>query len=352
MDNKRDGGKSVTLKLMKWAAGVTGLVVMILYTGGVFHTKTASGKIAIQPGQPFPGNGETFQVRIEEVAPRIDIVGTVASEEKVHLSARISTYVKDVFVSAGDTVEQGQSLIQLDDREIREQMAGANVRLKQAKTEYQRTRTLFEKKASTEQALTASESMYQSARTQVDRVKIMLSYADIKSPINGMVTDRRVEIGDLANPGQVLLSVYDPENMRIEVPVPVRLIERLSLGQEVEIELDRPTRPFRGRVAEIVMEVDPLSRTQKVKVHIDDPNGDVLPGTFGRIWVADDPHKAVLVPRQSVYRVGQLEIVQIIQQERVIRRMVKTGPLYGDRIEILSGLRDGDEILMIPVKGD
>ncbi|MBW1829905.1 MAG: efflux RND transporter periplasmic adaptor subunit, partial [Deltaproteobacteria bacterium] len=60
----------------------------------------------------------------------------------------------------------------------------------------------------------------------------------------------------------------------------------------------------------------------------------------------------VLVPRQSVYRVGQLEIVQIIQQERVIRRMVKTGPLYGDRIEILSGLRDGDEILMIPVKGD
>jgi multidrug efflux pump subunit AcrA (membrane-fusion protein) len=133
MDNKRDGGKSVTLKLMKWAAGVTGLVVMILYTGGVFHTKTASGKIAIQPGQPFPGNGETFQVRIEEVAPRIDIVGTVASEEKVHLSARISTYVKDVFVSAGDTVEQGQSLIQLDDREIREQMAGANVRLKQAK---------------------------------------------------------------------------------------------------------------------------------------------------------------------------------------------------------------------------
>jgi RND family efflux transporter MFP subunit len=167
-----------------------------------------------------------------------------------------------------------------------------------------------------------------------------------------MVTDRRVEIGDLANPGQVLLQVYDPENMRMEVPVPVRLIETLSLGQTVAIELDRPKGPFNGRVEEIVMEIDPLSRTQQVKVRIDAPGGRVLPGTFGRIWVRDEPHAAILVPPESVVRIGQLEMVGVVQDQRVIRRLVKTGPRYGQQIEILSGLKEGEEILLTPAKGD
>jgi len=194
--------------------------------------------------------------------------------------------------------------------------------------------------------------MYNAAQSRVAEIEVMLTYTRIQSPINGIITDRRVEKGDLANPGHTLLSVYDSLNMRMEVPVPVRLIEKLALGQTVEISLDRPTRPFNGRVSEIVSAVDPLSRTQEVKVHIHNKKGDILPGTFGRVWVFEDPYPAVLVPASAIVLSGQLEMVHLVQDNQVVRRMVKSGPSFGKKIEILSGLAQGDVILIFPLKED
>jgi RND family efflux transporter MFP subunit len=352
MSREHSGKGGIIFKIFKWTVAVVGLVLMIAWTGGAFHVKVKAEKLPSQPGNPLPKDAKTHIVQIGKVAPKIDVVGTVASEENVHLSARISAYVSKVHASAGSVVKKGQVLIELDSRDIDEKLAAAEVNLKQARTEYNRTLNLYKKNAATEKSLTAAESMYNGAKAQVAEVKVMQTYTKIKSPIQGIVTDRRVEVGDLANPGQTLLSVYDPLNMRIEVPVPVRLIEKLSLNQAVDITLDRPSRPFKGRVDAIVSEIDPLSRTQEVKVHINNKKGDILPGTFGRVWVREDSYPAILIPSQAVMSIGQLEMVYVVKDNRVERRMVKSGPSFGKKIEILSGLSQGDVILISPIKED
>jgi len=330
-------------------AGIAGLTIVILWTAGACTRKVAPGEVEHLPGKPLPAEAVLIVTSNEMVSSRIDVVGTVASEEKIHLSARMPAYIKEVFVSAGDSVKAGQLLIALDDREINEQFAAANAALNQAETEFNRTRRLFETEATTEQALDAAESAFKSARANVDRIKVMLTYARITSPIDGMVTDRRVEAGDLANPGQVLLAVYDPDNMRLEAPVPVRLLDKLPRSRVVDVVLDGMPGVIKGRVREIVGEVDPMSRTQKVKIHLEEIGGTALPGTFGRVWVEEEPHPAVLLPVEAVYRVGQLEYVQIVRRDRILRRLVKTGQAYGDRIEIISGLRAGQTVLENPI---
>ncbi len=350
MVEKQSSKGSVFLKIVKWAVAVGGLVLMIAWTGGAFHAKVQAGKLDVAAGKPLPQDAKTYTVEMKKIAPRVDVVGTVTSEEKVHLSARISAYVSKVEVQTGAKVKKGQTLIELDSREIQEKLTAAKINLKQSKTEYDRTLNLYKKNAATEQALTAAEHRYSSVQSQVAETKVMLTYTTIKSPIDGIVTERKIEAGDLANPGQLLLRVYDPRKMRLEVPVPVRLIDKLSLNQTVDITLDRPTRPFKGRVSEIVGEVDPSSRTQKVKIRIDNKKGDILPGTFGRVWVRENPHKALLVPAGAITMVGQLEMVNVVQNERVLRRMVKTGPSYGKLVEVLSGLSAGEVILVSPLK--
>jgi len=347
---KQSSKGSVLFKIMKWTVALVGLVLMIAWTGGTFHFKVQAGKLAVVSGKPLPQEAKTYTVELKKLAPKIDVVGTVTSAENVHLSARISAYVSKVSASAGTKVKKGQTLIELDSREINEKLVAARVHLKQSKTEYDRTLNLYKKNAATEQSLTAAESMYNFAQSQVAEIKVMLTYTKINAPIDGIVTERKIEAGDLANPGQVLLSVYDAGNMRLEVPVPVRLIEKLSLNQTVDITLDRPTRPFKGRVSEIVGEIDPSSRTQKVKVRIDNKKGDILPGTFGRVWVRESPHTAIVIPASAVTMVGQLEMVNVVQHDRVLRRMVKTGPSYGKKVEILSGLSAGEVILVSPLK--
>jgi len=339
-------------RIAKPLLGVAVLVVLILWSVGVFRTRTPAGHLDYRPGLPVPPNAEQLTVKLESIAPRVDVVGTVASDVKVNLSARMPAYVKEVFVSAGSPVKKGQELVTLDDREIQEQVTAAEAQFKQAEAELNRTRQLFDNKATTEQALTAAQSMFTSARAQWERSKVMLTYARITSPMDGVVTERHVEPGDLANPGQLLLAIYDPANMQLEAPVPVRLLAKLPVGQEVEVTLDRPATNFQGRVRQIVSEIDPLSRTQLVKIHLEGTGADVLPGTFGRLWVADDARQTIVIPASAVYSVGQIELVQIVKDGRAIRRAVRTGQKHGASVEVLSGLDAGDALLVKPVQED
>lgn len=339
-------------KYGKLILGLALLAVVIIWSGGLLSEKVKPGRTAYQPGIEVPADAATVTLQAETLPSRIEVVGNTTSEEKINLSARIPAYVSEVFASAGDHVKKGQVLVTLDDREIRQQLTAAKAQLNQAKTEYERAKKLFKKEATTQQALTAAKSMYDAARAQVEQVKVMLTYAQVTSPIDGIVTDRRIEAGDLANPGMLLLAVYDPMRMRLEAPVPVRLIDRLALDQPVEVSLERPARTLKGHVAEIVSEVDASSRTQLVKVHLDDVAGDVLPGTFGRLWVDAQPREAFLVPASAVQQIGQLSFVQVVQDGRALRRLVKTGPARDDRIEILSGLQAGDTVLVTPIQED
>ena len=337
-------------KHFKLISGIVGLALVIAWSGGFLAKKTKPGKLESQPGFALPADAETIEVKVETAPVRVEVVGTTASEEKINLSARIPAYVGEIFASAGDRVKKGQRLIALDDRDIRQKLAAAEAQLNQARTEYERAQQLFEKQATTDQALTAAESMFTAAKAQVEEVKVMLTYAQVESPIDGIVTERRVEAGDLANPGMLLLAVYDPLRMRLEAPVPVRLIDRLALGQEVEVSLERPARVLKGTVSEIVSEVDSASRTQLVKVHLEGVEGDVLPGTFGRLWVAAEPREALFVPASAVVQIGQLSFVQVARDGRAVRRLVKTGPARAGRVEILSGLRTGEAVVVNPIR--
>lgn len=336
-------------KHIKPAIGIIGLVAVIIWSGGFLVDKINPDIIEYRSGFPVPADATVIEIKTESAPTRIDIVGTAASEKKINLRARIPAYINEIFASAGDRVAKGQLLVTLDDREIRHQLAAAEAQLHQAQTEYDRAKALFAKEATTQQMLTAAESMLAGALAQVEQVKVMLTYTRVVSPIDGIVADRSVESGDLANPGTLLLAVYDPLRMRIECPVPVRLIERVTLGQTVEVAMERPARVFQGRVDEIVSEVDASSRTQLVKVHLQGVEGDVLPGTFGRIWVEAGQRETIFVPSSAVANISQLTFVQVVENGQAMRRLVKTGPVREEEVEILSGLRPGDIILADPI---
>jgi len=120
----------------------------------------------------------------------------------------------------------------------------------------------------------------------------------------------------------------------------------------MDVILDRPAKTFKGKVSEIVGEVDAVTRTQKIKISLEGTGSDVLPGSFGRLYIEDEPVETIYIPAQAVYRVGQLEIVQAVDGNLLIKRMVKTGVILDGQVEILAGLKNGEKILVNPVKGD
>lgn len=307
--------------------------------------KIEPGRVSHTPGRPAPADVAVVTVAVERAAARVDVVGSVTAAERVKIAARLQAEVREVRASAGQRVAKDDVLLVLDDREIREQLSAAEALLRQADAEYKRTRQLFEARSASEQELTAAESAFHSARAQVDRVRVLQSYTLIKAPLSGVLIERHVEVGDLTSPGQELMALYDPARMRLEAAVPVRLIPHLALGAAVPVALEHPAVTLTGAVAEIVGEIDPRSRSQVVRVNLDRPEADLLPGAFGRLQVATAPRPALYAPAGSVRRVGQLETVGLVRDGRVIDRLVRTAPAPDGRVEILSGLADGDAIL-------
>ncbi len=322
------------------------LLLLVSLAAGCGRNKIEPAAVEREAGRPIPAGAQVVTLALERTPTRVDVVGTATAAERVKIAARLQAEVREVHASAGQRVEKDATLLVLDDREIKEQLSAAEAQLQQADAEYKRTRQLFEARSASEQELTAAESAFRSARAQVERVRVLLSYAVITAPLSGVVIERHVEVGDLTAPGQELMALYDPSRMRIEAAVPVRLVPYLALGKSVAVALSHPAVTLTGVVAEIVGEIDPRSRSQIVRVNLERPEQDLLPGAFGRLWVETEPRDALFAPVAAIRRVGQLETVGVVNGDRVVDRLVRTGPVVGDRVEILSGLNAGDAIVV------
>lgn len=346
MNAKRFSGFS---QLWKPIAGLLGLLVIIIWTTGIWRDRMEPGTAPHTPGSPLPSDAQILTAHLEMRPARIDLVGSVSSDNQVTLSARVSAYVADVQASAGDAVKRNDLLLQLDDRDLRAKRESAQAELRRAQSEYTRVQRLHETQAATEQQLVAARTAFESARAQTEQAEVLLSFSVIQAPMDGRVTDRHVEIGQLVHPGQPLFDVYDPTVMRLDVPVPVRLVDYLSLGTRLPIQLERPDIIIEGVVHRIVSGIDPKSRTQTVQLLLD-TEVPVLPGTFGRLSIGTRERETVRLPVHAVYRVGQLEMVDVVQNQRRLRRLVTTGPVHDGWIEILSGLTAGEEVLISEVE--
>lgn len=328
----------------KLIGALLGLVVIVVWTSGMLRDKQAPDKLTVEATTPVPPGAIVVTAQQERVTAHVALSGTVRSERQINLSARLPAYVEAVYVSAGAAVAEGDLLLSLDQRELRAELASAEAQLAQAETAFQRSKRLLETDATTAQAHESAESAYKSADANVKRVNVMLTYTRITAPLNGVVADRYIEAGDLAGAGQVLLSVYDPKRLRMEVPVPARLIAYFPVGQKLPVYLDQMTTTLTGTVSEVVSEFDPVTRTRRVKVRLDETTGAVLPGMYGQVIIETDPCAAVLLPEQAIIQIGQLESVQIVRDGQVYRRVVRTGPRHDGQVEILSGLAAGEEV--------
>ena len=354
-------------------------------TGAFSHAQRVAPGVAAEPASLPEPPRRTTAARVS--LPLVEAaVGTVRSATVVAVSAQVSAQVLDVKKRPGAPVSKGDPLVVLDDRELLARKAQAaqaveaaaaarrraeqakaqgEARLRQATLRNERMKTLVASKtvtpevaeaaeadwlsakasvADAEAAIAAADAQREQAAQVVAEAEIALSHAKIASPVDGVVSERSVEPGDLAWPGRTLLVVLDPKAQRLEARVRESLIARVSKDQALDVVVPAADAAATGRVAEIVPSADPLSRTFTVRVDFG-PVAGVHAGMFGRLRVPAGSREAVVVPRAAVTRVGQLESVVVLEGTRWLRRLVTTGPAAGaDGVEVLSGLVGGETV--------
>lgn len=335
------------------------VVVSLLYLTGTFQSKVALGTI-VAAQTPTPMNTAEIQTVRTITVPRIEsAVGTIRPVHEAQIEAKIMAKVVQINVTAGQKVRRGQVLVRLDDADLTAKLqqaqaalSGARAAHRQAVIELKRIRKLMAADAATQleldryttDELTTRANVQQQVEA-VSEAKTVLSYATIRSPMNGRVIDKQVNVGDTAAPGKVLLTMYDPTHMQLIASVRESLAQRLKIGQTVNVWVESLAKTCHGTIREIVPQAHVGSRTFSVKVTGPCDMGTYT-GMFGRLLIPLGSQQVLVIPRRAVTEVGQLNIVKVARNHALWRRAVMLGRRYhhGQLVQVLSGLRAGERV--------
>lgn len=351
-----------THKLSKIAAVVialAALVILLLWMQGLL----GGGKI--EPGEvPYVTRGLKEPYRVEEVKKTThpsfeEAVGTVKARREVLISPRIMGTIVELPVKAGDAVKRDLLLARLDDRDIKARLGqarsaagAAESEFQRASSDYERYKRLRSQQAATQQQFESIEAAYLAAKARlaqaselVQEAQITLGYTVIRSPIDGLVVEKHMQVGDMASPGQPIMTLQEQGPLRLEAAVREGVAGSIETGDQLKVRIDALDLELAGTVEEKVPAADPMTRSFLVKVSLPQRPG-LRSGMFGRIYVPVGSASVLTVPRTAIQRVGELDLVWVLSEQRPERRYVRTGYEYGDRIEVLSGLREGEKVIL------
>jgi RND family efflux transporter MFP subunit len=274
-----------------------------------------------------------------------EVVGSVQSRQRAEIEAKVSARIERLPVTPGQRVAKEELLVQLDDREIRARFQQADAALDQAQKELKRFTELRNNNTITEAEFDQVQSRARVAEAVRLEAETLLGYTRVEAPFAGVITRKLAEVGDVGTPGRALLVLEDPQALRFEADVPETLMNHIQLAATMAVTASGHAQPVTGTVTELAPAADPVSRTYRMKLDLPATEGLRL-GQFGRVAVPVAASRVLRVPAAAVLPRGQMELVFVVQDNRARLRLVKTGKRFADQVEIVSGLNEGDRVVV------
>lgn len=329
------------------------LVLPLFGCGPEPATGGKQAPIAAEPAQ-------SAQVELFDVQQWFEAVGTVRPFVEISVEAQITGRVLEVKVRPGQTVAKGDELIRLDGGQSQSQLQQAGQGVNAAKAEYDRSKSAFDRmeklyadKVVSKDEMEAAESAYLKAQADLSRLRgaageagIGVGFTVIRAQADGEVAQRFVEPGDLAFPGKRLLTVQTSGALRLEALVREGLVGSAPLGADLPVVIDSIDVKVTGYVNELEPSADPATRSFVVKVSLPELAG-LYPGMYAKLLVPTGSRKALVIPKDAVIRVGQLETVLVKTETSWMTVHVKTGQHLEQGVEVLSGLSEGDVVGLV-----
>lgn len=274
--------------------------------------------------------------------------GTLRARRTVRIFNQEEGRITQVTSFEGDTVATGGAMILMDDALLRAQLDKAAATRRQAEQEIRRLRELERRNLATDEGLTRASTTLEVAQAEEALLRTRIGYTRISAPFEGIVTERLVEPGDVVPRYSHLATLSDPSSLVTDVPVSELLLPYLKEGDAVEVRIDAlGDTSHSGRIQRIYPNIEPKTRTGTVEIALDPVPSGARPGQLCRVALTLPAIERKMIPFAAVRHDAAGEYVYTLQDEQKVKRQsIRSGLIFGDKIAVLDGLNEGEQVVV------
>ncbi len=281
------------------------------------------------------------------IASYYSATATLEAQKQAQILARVQGVVESLKCEEGDRVKADQVLMEIDNNEYLYRLREAEANRAKLESNFDRLKNMVDQHLVSVEEFETAKSDLASAKAQEDLARLNLSYTKVRAPFAGDVIQRSIELGQTVNVGTPLFTIADFHPMLAKLHVPAREFRNLSVQQPVELTLDSDGLKLQGHITLISPVIDATTGTIKVTIEIDKFPRQVRPGDFAQVRVQTQRREGnVLVARAAVVNEKGEDVVYVAVDSLAERRVVEVGFEDDDSAEILSGVQDGEKVVV------
>lgn len=290
------------------------------------------------------------EVREQTFSREIEALGTLQPKEQVELTLNAADRVTALYFDDGQRVTEGKTLLSLAQREQVALVEASEANVEEARRQLERIRRLADAQAVSQSELDTARRDLDSATANLRALQSRQRDRVLVAPFDGVLGFRQVSVGSFVRPGDVVATLVDDSEMRLDFDVPSTLLRSIQPGTEIIAETDDlPGETFIGTVATLDNRIDPITRSIRARALLPNPDLLLRAGMFMRVTVSAEPRTSLSIPEEAVQPVGPQSFVWLVKEEnqrKVARRLpVELGARSGGYIEVLSGVQLNDQII-------
>lgn len=291
-------------------------------------------------------------VKVEPARPmrfveRIDAVGTALANEQVTLAAPVTERIVRLNFDDGSFISKGQTVAVLAAAQESAQLTEAQARAREAQQQLSRIEALRRRGFATKSSADAQVALAAQARAQAAGARAQIGDRMVTAPFSGWVSLRNISAGAVVQAGTEIATISDVSSIKLDFPVPETVLSALKQGQTIEaVSAAYPDQPFRGQIATIDPVIDPNTRSVMVRARLPNPDRRLKPGMLLTVAIETAPRMSLSVPELAVVGEGESRFVYAVGPDGAAKRVpVRTGIRHEGRIEIVEGLRPGQQVV-------
>ena len=297
-------------------------------------------------GQRGPTGVITVVLEAQSIVDEIEALGTARANESVEIKPRVASIVTRIGFTEGDTVRQGDVLVELENSEIRANLAVADAALTESRSLYERSQSLASTRAISEANLEQLRAAMQVDEATVEAARARLANTVIRAPFTGRVGLRRISPGGFVDTNTVITTLDDTDTIKLDFTIPETFLPVVQEDMEIAARsLVYPDREFEGRVDSVDTRLDPVSRSVQVRAVLPNADNVLKPGMFLTVDLKRDRGRQVVAPEEAIVPEGRDQFVYVVRDGVAHKQRVVLGRRVPGAVVILEGAVAGDEVV-------